>query len=288
VDHPQVPRLGEALARAGFAALLYWSPHMRDFRLDPEDIDNIALAYERLVQQPFVDGRRSGLFGTCVGGSFALMAAASPRIREGVSFVGAFAPYGSLFSLARNIASASRAVDGNRQTWQVDALTRKVFVHSVTARLDQHEADYLRNAHDADPDGASTPPPVSLSPEGQAIEALLNARTTCDADRALQLLPEGIRAGLNDLSPVNYVRELLAPMVAISHDRDDLVIPVSESRLLRSLVAGRPGVHYTDFEMFQHADPTKRKLSPLRLCLQLSKFYLWLHGVFRQATRRPN
>lgn len=28
VDHPQVPRLGKALARAGFAALLYWSPAM--------------------------------------------------------------------------------------------------------------------------------------------------------------------------------------------------------------------------------------------------------------------
>ena len=26
VEHPQVPRLGDALARAGFAALLYWSP----------------------------------------------------------------------------------------------------------------------------------------------------------------------------------------------------------------------------------------------------------------------
>lgn len=35
VDHPQVPILGKALARAGFAALLYWSPAMRDFRLDP-------------------------------------------------------------------------------------------------------------------------------------------------------------------------------------------------------------------------------------------------------------
>src|SRR5687768_13886764 len=43
VDHPQVPVLGKALARAGFAALLYWSPAMRDFRLDPEDIENIPL-----------------------------------------------------------------------------------------------------------------------------------------------------------------------------------------------------------------------------------------------------
>src|SRR6266568_1196839 len=80
VDHPQVPRLGAALARAGFAALLYWSPAMRDFRLDPEDVENIALVYQWLVGQPSIDPARSGLLGTCVGGSFALMAAASPRI----------------------------------------------------------------------------------------------------------------------------------------------------------------------------------------------------------------
>jgi hypothetical protein len=35
--------------------------------------------------------------------------------------------------------------------------------------------------------------------------------------------------------------------------------------------------------MFQHADPTKRKLPPMQLLWQLSKFYLWLHAVFRQA-----
>jgi hypothetical protein len=35
--------------------------------------------------------------------------------------------------------------------------------------------------------------------------------------------------------------------------------------------------------MFQHADPTKRKLSPFQLLWQLGKFYLWLHSVFRQA-----
>ena len=79
VDHPQVPVLGKALARAGFAALLYWSPAMRDFRLDADDIENISLAYDWLISQPYVDPARSGLLGTCVGGSFALMAALSPN-----------------------------------------------------------------------------------------------------------------------------------------------------------------------------------------------------------------
>ena len=58
VDHPQVPRLGAALARAGFAALMYWSPAMRDRRLDPEDIENVALAYQWLVDQPAIDAAR--------------------------------------------------------------------------------------------------------------------------------------------------------------------------------------------------------------------------------------
>src|SRR5512146_2087141 len=91
VDHPQVPILGRALARAGFAALLYWSPHMRDFRLDPEDIGNLALAYQWLVDRPDVDASRSGLLGTCVGGSFALMAAADPIVRDRIAFVGTYA-----------------------------------------------------------------------------------------------------------------------------------------------------------------------------------------------------
>ncbi|MCI0435394.1 MAG: hypothetical protein L0271_17385, partial [Gemmatimonadetes bacterium] len=135
VDHPQVPRLGAALARSGFAALLYWSPAMRTFRLEPADIENIAQAYQWLLEQPFVDPAGSGLLGTCVGGSFALMAAASPRIRDRVSLVSAYAPYSSMWTLARDIASATRCSGDAHERGLVDPLTRKVYVHSVTALL---------------------------------------------------------------------------------------------------------------------------------------------------------
>lgn len=96
VEHPQVPVLGRALARAGFAGLLYWSPTMRVFRLEPDDIENIALAYDWLINQSFIDASRSGLLGTCVGGSFAIMASVTPLIREQVTFVSAYAPYSSM------------------------------------------------------------------------------------------------------------------------------------------------------------------------------------------------
>src|SRR5512134_3117191 len=119
VDHPQVPVLGKALARAGFAALLYWSPAMRDLRLDPEDIENIALAYHWLIQQPYVDAARSRLLGTCVGGSFALMAAANPLIRDQVAFLSAYAPYSSLWTFARDVASGTRSGGNGREPWRV-------------------------------------------------------------------------------------------------------------------------------------------------------------------------
>jgi dipeptidyl aminopeptidase/acylaminoacyl peptidase len=286
VEHPQVPRLGEALARAGFAALLYWSPSMRDFRLDPEDIENIALAYRYLSDQPYVDAGRSGLLGTCVGGSFALMAAASPLIRDQVAFVAAFAPYGSLLSLARDIASSTRALGEQRIHWRVDPLTRKVFVYSVTARLEPAEAQALRDAYAVESPACDHP--VSVTADGRAVETLLAARNVGDAEIALTQLPQEIQAGLRDLSPVNYLNAIQAPLIAICHDRDDEVVPVGESRLLQSRLGSRAGLHYTEFAMFEHADPTKRKLSPLRLVRQLAKFYLWLHAVFREAAGPPS
>jgi dienelactone hydrolase len=108
---------------------------MRDFRLDPEDIEHLPLAYQWLTEQPNVDPARSGLLGTCVGGSFALMAAASPLIRDRVSFIGAYAPFSSMATFAHDIASATHCGDAGREPWRVDQLTRHVFVHSVTAML---------------------------------------------------------------------------------------------------------------------------------------------------------
>ena len=171
VDHPQIPILGKALARSGFAALLYWSPAMRDFRLDPEDVENIALAYKWLIEQPAIDSARSGLIGTCVGGSFALMAAASPLIRDRVGFVGAYAPYSSMWSFARDIASATRSDEDRREPWQVDPLTRKVFVHSLTAWLEPDEAEQLRNAFDNVGGHLDNLP---LSADGRAVYSLLH------------------------------------------------------------------------------------------------------------------
>ena len=279
VDHPQVPILGRALARAGFVALLYWSPAMRDFRLDPEDVGDIALAYRWLIEQPYVDPAKSGLLGTCVGGSFALMAAASPLVREHTAFVAAYAPYSSMWTFARDIASATRSCGDGREPWEVDPLTRKVFVHSLTAWLEPGEAEQLRSAFAngrGDLDGRG------LSADGQAVYSVLTAHDEDDADAALDQLRPMVQEHLTALSPMNYLNDIHAPLIVLLHDQRDPVIPVSESRRMRNVLARRAGVHYTEMQ-FQHLDPVKAKLPLFCLIREFGKIFLAMYLIFRQA-----
>lgn len=279
VDHPQVPVLGRALARAGFAALLYWSPAMRDFRLDPEDLENLPLAYNFLIEQSFVDPARSGLLGTCVGGSFSLMAAAHPLIRDRVAFIGAYAPFSSMWTFARDIASSTRTNGESHEPWQVDQLTRKVFIHSVTAMLEPEEAERLRNASEK---GSPQPERQSLSAEGQAVYALISSPEVTAADEALHHLPLAMQDRLTALSPLTYIEDIHAPLIAHLHDVGDQVIPIGESRRLHSALEGRTGVHFTEMQ-FSHLDPVKGKLPIYRLIRELGKFFLAVYPMFRQA-----
>jgi dipeptidyl aminopeptidase/acylaminoacyl peptidase len=280
VDHPQVPILGRALARSGFAALLFWSPAMRSFHLDPGDVEDIATAYRWLTDRADVDAARSGLLGTCVGGSFALLAAAHPLIRDRVAFVTEWAAYSSMWTFAQDIASATRMVGATRQPWQVDPLTRKVYVHSMTALLAPTEAALLRERMAA-PNGSIDR--AALSEPARAIYPLLTALDPDGAAQALKGLPAALRDRIDALSPMNTVRDIQAPLIALAHDRDDNVVPISESRRLAEALAGRPGVHYTELGMFEHMNPTARRASPLVMIRELSKFYGLVHPIFRQA-----
>lgn len=280
VEHPQVPRLGEALARSGFAALLYWSPAMRDFRLVPEDVDGIASAYETLLARPDIDSARSGLLGTCVGGAFALMAAADPRIRNRVAFVTAYAPYASMWSMSKAVASASKDRNNRREPWAVDPLTRKVYVHSLTAFLGADESGRLR---DICAERNALPALPGLSAEGQAILPLLCALTPDEAEDALRHLPAELHELLTKMSPVNYLPEIRAPLIVLLHDRDDPVIPAGESHRLRDALAGRSGMHYTEFTVFKHLDPAKTRPSAIALGRELVRFHRALLPLYVQA-----
>ncbi len=103
-----------------------------------------------------------------------------------------------------------------------------------------------------------------------------------DAETALHRLPPIMQERLAALSPMNYLKDIHAPLIVLLHDRGDQVIPVGETRRLRSALTGHAGVHYTEM-LFQHLDPVKGKLPLFRLARELGKFFLAVYPLFRQA-----
>src|SRR5207253_3041071 len=156
--------------------------------------------------------------------------------------------YASMWTLARDIASASRCRDGLQEPWAVDPLTRKVFLHTVTALLEPGEAQRLR---DACAERHEQPDLSDLSETAQRVLPLLTALGPDQAEDALQRLPAAMQERLAAMSPITYLREIHAPLIVLLHDRDDLVIPVGESRRLRDALSDRGPVSYTEFTVFK-------------------------------------
>jgi hypothetical protein len=283
VEHPQVARLGRSLARAGIAALMYWSPAMRDQRLKEGDIADIAAAFDWLTTQPGIDSAACGMIGTCVGASFAFMAAAHSRVRDRVSYLAAFAPYASMWTFARDIASDTKNVGAGRERWEVDPLTRTVFVRTLTADLEPSEAKRLREAF-ADRSGHTDM--STLSTAARRFVPMLGELCPDQAEQVLQELPQSVRSRLDTMLPISYADAVRSPLVVICHDVDDPVIPVSESRDLVQALTLHRGVHHVEFTMFKHLDPSGVQLPRVTLLRELLKFYRALYMIVRQSRRR--
>lgn len=287
----RVPQMGKALARSGFVALLFWSPGMRDLRIERSDVDELVTAYRVLLRQPSVDPDRSGMTGVCIGASFALMAAADPAIRDRVRFICAYAPYASMRSFAVDVASGSRHLSEGVEPWEVDPLTWKVYVQAVTGWLPPEDARILCEAfepritwNESKTVVLHAPPghvePSALSADGRAALRLLAAGAE-DVEAALGDLPLAAQALLTELSPLSHLDAVRARRIILMHDRFDHVIPVGESRRLRAALAGRPGVTYT--ELFMRHLKMPNEFSLRRIVRELARFFLAWYPLFRET-----
>ena len=143
-DDPDVINLGKALARAGFAVMYYWSLTMgQQAQIDAGEIGNIVAGFQRLSELEYVDASRVGLAGFSVGASFALVAAADPRIADDIAFVNAFGGYYDTPDLMVQIAAGRAIYDDTETPWEVDPLTRRVFDNMLSPESDSEAARRL-------------------------------------------------------------------------------------------------------------------------------------------------
>ena len=279
-EDPDVIKLGDALARSGFVVMFHWSQSMGlQNNLDPREIENLVWAFQYLRDLEFVNPNSVGIGGFSVGGSFALVAASDSRIRDDIAFVNSFGGYYDAHDLFLQIATRSIITDEKVIDWNVDELTRKVFVNELIESLDnQNDREILIQRYTGTP-GSVDSNLDQLSDRALRIVALIDGTSRDEASDIISDLPERLRVDLDKISPRNYLREVSADIL-IMHDRGDTLIPVSESRKLLGDLKGRSGFHYTETSIFDHVRPS-RSGTLIHMLKGGTKFGMHMYRIIR-------
>ena len=255
-DDPDVVNLGNALAGAGYVAMFHWSPAMAlRANIEPAETGNLVSAYQYLAEREYVDPERTGLGGFCVGASFALVAAADPRIRDDVHFVNAFGPYFDAETLLLQAASRTVLYDAERTPWEPDRLTMRVLANELIETLDDPtDIDTLTRRY-MDNEALTTAEVQALSSQARTVTALLDGTTPEEAIALYSSMPADFRRSLADVSPSSHVDDIRARLLVL-HDRNDRLVPAAESRRLLVATADRGEVRYTEVLAFDHVRPS--------------------------------
>lgn len=255
-DDPRVVRLFRGLAHAGIVAVLVESAALDEDRITPAAPDLIVRAFERVASSPSVHDGRVGLLGFSVGAALIELAAADPRIADRVVLIESFGGYARMTDMVAAATTATIHYNGLVKPWHPDALpvsvVRKNLIAGVPSAADR-ETLTRALVKEEEP----LPAPETLTPAGRAVFALLTNADPARVDELLAALPPAQRQELATLSPLQVLDRVHAP-VFLMHDRGDELIPYVESRRARDalVAAGRPP-YYSEFDIFQHVDPTR-------------------------------
>lgn len=281
-DDPDVVNLGNGLARAGYVTMFHWSPTMaRRSNIEPVETVNLVAAFQYLSERDYVDPQRAGLGGFCVGASFALVAAADPRIRDDVQFVNAFGPYFDAETLLLQAASRSVMYDGAHTPWEPDSLTMRVLANELIETLDEpSDVDALTRRY-MDNQALSPEEAKALSPQARTVAALLDGTTPEEAVALYSKLPEDFRRDLASVSPSRHVDDIDARLL-VMHDREDRLIPAAESRRLVDSLQHRGEIRYTEVLTFEHVRPGGGGIG--ELLGETARLYWHMYSIIRLAT----
>ena len=286
-DDPDVINLGQALARAGFAVMYYWSPTMGEkAQVDAGEIGNLVAAFEHLREEDYVDPQRVGLAGFSVGASFALAAAADPRIADDIAFVNAFGGYYDTADLIVQIAAGKAMDERGERDWAVDRLTRRVYNNML---IDSIDDPAHQEAARAIAGGSGYDPNERLPLSTEAAFALLAGVDYIGMARwRYAQLSDDFRTRVDSIAPSHHVEQWSSDTaMRVMHDVGDPLIPVGESRrLVDALEEQRPDVevYYTETDIFRHVRPDANRdlKSLLRGSLQLFRHMFHIVAVARQ------
>lgn len=277
-QNPHVVRVCKALARAGVVVMVPTSKQLSEFRVVPEEKENIVTAFEYLKSLPDVDTERIGMMGVSAGGSLVAVAAEDGRIAEQVRLVEMFGSYYSTEGLISALTLRRIEVNGRWEEWQPEQVSVDVFRQMLLPFAPADERARISPLFD----GRQTALPPRLSPEGAAIAQLLVNRDPARVRPLIQALPAAAQRSLAGISPSTNIGALQAELF-LMHDRDDHIIPFTESQQLYAVASPERGKHLTELRLFRHVEPGS-VVDPMVLLRELPKLFQHVYAVLFRLT----
>jgi pimeloyl-ACP methyl ester carboxylesterase len=251
--HPEVQRLAQGLARAGFLVAVPDLPGLRLGQITPATTQALIRVARSVARRPDVRSGRVSFYGVSVGATLALLAAEAPALTGRVRAVGGEAPWASLAKVVR-LATTGRY---GAVPYRTDPYLSLAIARSLAAGLPPGgDRTRLLRLLGAVPDGDPRPlAPLrriqSLHAGGRALVALLLNRDPRRYRALYARLPGHVRCGIAMLSPLRRASHLRMP-VELASAPHDKYFPPAESR---SLARRSPRVRVTITSTLVHAVP---------------------------------
>lgn len=247
-DDPRLVAFATTLARARFGVLVPDLPSLRELRVNPGNIDEVAEAFAWLTEQEALTPEgRAGIVAFSYAAGPALLAALQPEIRRQVRFVMAVGGYHDLEQVLTFFTTGWYRKDGEWRYLEPNEYGKWVFVLSNAERLsdpaDRQILKAMARRKMRDLDAPLDDLAAALGPEGQRVYAFITNRDPQQAPQLLAGLPETIRTDIVALNLAGRDLSGLRARLLLVHGYDDNIIPYTESiALAKAAPEGQAGL----------------------------------------------
>lgn len=255
---PEVRRLAEGLARAGYTVVVPDLPGLKNGEITPETVSGTIEVAQAVSKRSDTREGQVGLVGVSTGATLALLAAKDPSLKGDVSVVAGVAPYSDIRTIL-NIATTGYYWDGETLVpYKADPYLSYVVARSGVAMLppgkDRQQLDSeLNEVGRLDPDplaGLRKRSLEDLGPEARSVVELLANEDPQRFDKLYKALPDEIRAKLDRISPLAGEGQIEAPVELVSGPHDKY-FPISESYAVARIA---PNLRVTVTGALDHAE----------------------------------
>jgi pimeloyl-ACP methyl ester carboxylesterase len=251
---PEVRRLAEGLARAGYLVVVPDLPGLRRGEVRPDTVRETLEVARAISERPDARDGGVGLVGVSTGATLSLLAAGDGELSERVSVVAGVAPYTDVKTVLSTATTGHyRGANGEMIPYEVDPFLAAAITQSLVSTLppsrererllaELEEVDRLRPQFLADLRG--------MGAEARSVAELLENKDPDRFDDLYAGLPHGVRAKMEELSPLAGGRRLSVPVELISGPQDKY-FPVSETQAVSRIA---PHARVTVSEALDHAE----------------------------------